>query len=100
MAVIGDTNLVSLSDANEVGVIALVRKADQGRDQIILREGQPVAVVMNAERFERLQQLEEDLIDLTLAASRMMTTGPNRYSLDEVLKQFGYSREDLRNSAT
>jgi hypothetical protein len=50
---------------------------------------------MNRERFERRQALEEDLVDLTLAASRMMTTGPERHALDEVLRRFGFSRENL-----
>jgi hypothetical protein len=50
---------------------------------------------MSVERFERLQQLQEDLIDITLAASRMMTTGELRHTLDDVLERFGYSREEL-----
>jgi hypothetical protein len=45
----------------------------------------------------RRQELLENLIDITLAASRMVTAGPERYSLDEVLARFGYTREELAN---
>ncbi|MGH2558721.1 MAG: hypothetical protein ACRDJH_06625 [Thermomicrobiales bacterium] len=35
----------------------------------------------------------DDLLDISLAAARMLTTGPERYSLDDVLARFGYTRE-------
>ncbi len=44
-----------------------------------------------------MEQPEEDLLDIALASARMMTTGQRRYSLDEVLAQFGYTREALRD---
>jgi hypothetical protein len=39
--------------------------------------------------------MQDDLIDITLAASRMMTTGAERHTLDDVLAHFGYSRHEL-----
>jgi hypothetical protein len=39
---------------------------------------------------------EDDVLDLILAYARVLTTGPHRYSLDEVLAHFGYTREQLR----
>lgn len=95
MALIETEDLISISDANKLGVSALVREAEEGRDRIVLRNNKAVAVVMSVERFERLQQLQDDLIDITLAASRMMTTSGDRHSLNDVLEHFGYSREDL-----
>jgi prevent-host-death family protein len=95
MALIETEDLISISDANKLGVSALVREAEEGHDRIVLRNNKAVAVVMSVERFERLQQLQEDLIDITLAASRMMTTSELRHTLDDVLERFGYSREEL-----
>ena len=40
-------NLISLSDASKLGVTALVREAEGGREQLIVRDGRPVAVVMS-----------------------------------------------------
>jgi prevent-host-death family protein len=95
MALIETEDLISISDANKLGVSALVREAEEGRDRIVLRNNKAVAVVMSVERFERLQQLQDDLIDITLATSRMMTTSEHRHTLDDVLEHFGYSREEL-----
>jgi len=44
-----------------------------------------------------IQQLEEDLVDATLAGARLLITAPHRHLLDEVLAQSGYTREQLRD---
>ena len=95
MALVETDDLISISDANRLGVSALIREAEEGRQRVVLRNNRPVAVVMGVERFEQLQQLQDDLLDITLAASRMMTTSERRHSLDDVLERFGYSREEL-----
>jgi prevent-host-death family protein len=95
MAKVETDDLISISDANRLGVSALIREAEEGRQRLVLRNNKPVAVVMSVERFEQLQQLQDDLIDITLASSRMMTTSGRRHSLDDVLERLGYSREDL-----
>jgi prevent-host-death family protein len=95
MALVDTDDLISISDANKLGVSALVREAEEGHDKIVLRNNKAVAVVMSVERFEQLQQLQDDLVDITLAASRLMTTNEQRTPLDDVLEHFGYSREDL-----
>ena len=95
MAHVETEDLISISDANKLGVSGLVREAEEGHDRIVLRNNKAVAVVMSVERFERFQQLQDDLIDITLAASRMMTTSEQRHTLDDVLEHFGYSREEL-----
>jgi hypothetical protein len=53
--------------------------------------------LMGAELLERLEEWEGDLLDIALAEARVLTTGPHRYSLDEVLAHFGYTREQLRD---
>ena len=53
-------------------------------------------LVSVSDLLERLQQADEDfddLVDLTLGAARMLTADPHRYSLEEVLAAFGYTRE-------
>ena len=98
MDLVDTADFISISDANRLGVSALVREAEAGHELIVLRNNKPAAVVVSIQRWEQLQRLQEDLIDLTLAAARSVTTGPDRYSLDEVFARFGVSREELRES--
>ena len=95
MAKVDTDDLISISEANRLGVSGLIREAEEGRERVVLRNNKPVAVVLGVDRFEQLQQLQDDLIDITLVASRMMTGSDTRYTLDDVLDHFGYSREDL-----
>ncbi len=95
MATIDTSALISITNASKLGVSALVREAEAGRVQVVLRNNRPVAAVVSMKRLEELQELQENLIDVSVAAARMMTTGPERYSLDDVLAQFGYTREQL-----
>jgi prevent-host-death family protein len=95
MALIDTADLISISEANKLGVSGLVRQAEAGHEQVVLRNNKPVAAVVSMKRLEQLQQLQEDMLDLSLAVARMLSTGPERHSLDEVLAQFGYTREQL-----
>jgi hypothetical protein len=62
-----------------------------------LRKKKVAATVKSVDRLEQQRRLEEDLRDLSLVAARMLTTGPRRYSMDEVLEMFGFTREQLRD---
>jgi prevent-host-death family protein len=95
MPKVDTTELISISEAAKLGVSALVRAAEEGHEPVLVRNSKPVAAIVSMERLDQLQQLEEDLRDVTLAAARMLTTGPERHSLDEVIAQFGFSREQL-----
>lgn len=99
MAKVDTENLISISDANRLGISALVRQAEEGHDQVVLRNNRPVAAVVSMERLEQLQRLEQGLLDVALVAARMLTAGSRRHSLDEVLDRFGYSREQLSDRA-
>jgi len=99
MARIDTDDLISIANASRLGVSALAREAEEGRERVLLRNGTPVAAIVGIERFEGLQRAEDDLLDLSLVAARMMLTGPERHSLDEILDQFGYSRDELRDLA-
>jgi prevent-host-death family protein len=97
MAFVDTDNLISISEANRLGVSGLVREAEEGRDQVVLRNNKPVAAVVGMHRLEELQQLEDDLLDIALLTSRTMTTSDRRHSLDDVLNAFGYTREQLQD---
>ena len=97
MAVVDTADLISISDASKLGVSGLVRQAEAGHEQVVLRNNKPVAAVVSMKRLEQLQQMQEDLLDISLAAARMLTTGSRRHSLDDVLAQFGYTREALKD---
>ena len=99
MALVDTADLISISDANKLGLSALIREAEAGHEQVVLRNNKPVAAVISVKRLEELQRLQEDLLDVSLAAARMLTTQPRRHSLDEVLAQFGYTREQLRDES-
>lgn len=98
MAITEAENIISISDASNLGISTLIREVEEGCEWIVTRHGKAVAVVTNMERLERLKQLEDDLVDIMLVACRMATTSADRYSLDEVLSRFGYTRDDLGNT--
>src|SRR6478672_9702455 len=98
MALIDTKHMISMADASKRGISALVRDAESGEDQIVLRNNRAVAAVISIERLEQLQQLEDDLADIMLAAARMLTTSPERTALDDVLAEFGYTREEMDDS--
>jgi PHD/YefM family antitoxin component YafN of YafNO toxin-antitoxin module len=47
---------ITLDEADSLGIPALVREVENGRAQVILRDGKPVAVMMSLEQFEQLRQ--------------------------------------------
>lgn len=95
MANFDSENLISISDANKIGLSALVREAEEGHEHILVRDNKPVAVLMSVERFEQFNQARDDLIDITMAAARAMTSNGRSSTLDEVLERFGYTRGEL-----
>lgn len=97
MASIDTSDLISISEANRLGVSGLVKAAEAGRERVVLRNNKPVAAIVSVRRLEQLQQLEDDMVDISLAAARMLTADTRRSPLDEVLDRFGASREQLRD---
>jgi prevent-host-death family protein len=89
-------DLISISEANRLGVSGLVREAESGHEQVLMRNNKAVAAVISVARLDELQEIEDTLMDVSLAVARMLTTGPSRHSLDDVLARFGYTRDDLR----
>ena len=96
MTRVDTASFISVTEANQLGVSALIRDAEQGNERVVLRNNRPVAVVMGFDQFEREQQQMEDLEDIALTAARVLTASPERTSLDDVLNRFGYTREELK----
>jgi len=51
-------------------------------------------------RLSELQRLSDDLADVALITARLLLATPHRFTLDEVLDKFGFTREDLLNDAS
>jgi len=99
MATIDTTDLISVSEASRMGVSALIKEAEAGHDRVVLRNNKPVAAVLSIQHLEDIQRREDELADISLVASRMLTTSGETHSLDEVLARFGYTRDELRELA-
>lgn len=84
-----------MTEANALGLSRLVRDAEAGHGRVLLRNNKPVAAVVGIDVLERAEELEDTLLDLSLAVTRLLTTGERRHSLDEVLDRFGFTREEL-----
>ena len=95
MNLIDTDDLISVTEASKIGVTGLVRSVEQGHDRGLLRNNKPVAAIVSMEHLDRLQRIQEDLIDVSMAMARSLAAGPQRHSLDDVLAQFGYRRSDL-----
>ena len=95
MPTLDTKDLISVTDAGKVGVSALVRAAERGEQRVLMKNNKPVAAVVGIEMLERNEELEERLLDVSLALTRLLTTGERRHSLDDVLDRFGFTREDL-----
>jgi len=87
--------LISISDATKRGLSSIVRDATEGHEAVLLRNNRPVAAIVSMERLHELEEREDDVRDLALGLSRLLTETRPRLSLDEVLAHFGYTRADL-----
>lgn len=88
-------DLISVSEANKIGISGLVKAAEQGEQRVVIRNGKPVAAVVSIESLQRSEELEDRLLDVSLALTRLLTADNRRHSLDDVLDRFGFTREEL-----
>jgi prevent-host-death family protein len=95
MPMINTQDLISISDANRLGISTLVKAAEAGEQRVLIRNGKPVAAVVGIDALQRAEELEERLLDVSLSLTRLLTAGERRHSLDDVLDRFGFTREEL-----
>lgn len=94
MAVLDHPHRLSVTEATQRGVAGMINDAET-HDIVVTRRNHPVAVIVSMDRMEHIQNLIDDLRDLTLAASRVITDDGVRISFDDLLAAYGLSREDL-----
>jgi antitoxin (DNA-binding transcriptional repressor) of toxin-antitoxin stability system len=90
--------LISISEASTRGVSKLVTDAENGRPQVLLRNGKAVAAVVtidSVDRLQRLDELEDDLRLLSIALVRAAADSGRRYDLDDVLAEAGIDPNSL-----
>jgi len=86
---------LTVSQATERGVSAILRQARDGQPLIVEKHGIPVAAVVGISRFEELEELERDLRSASLVLARLASDNGKRSTLDEVLASLGFDREIL-----
>ena len=86
---------LSVTQAAERGVSAIVRGAHEGRDVVVERHGRPMAAIVGMQRLEALAELEADLRSAALVLSRLATDDGRRTSLDDVIASLGFDRAEL-----
>ncbi len=95
MAVLPLPETVSVTEAAERGVSAIVRAASEGHDIVVERHGQAVAAVVGMRRLRELAELEADLRSAALVLTRLATDDGRRTDLDDVIAALGFDRAEL-----
>ncbi|MDP1851409.1 MAG: type II toxin-antitoxin system prevent-host-death family antitoxin [Candidatus Planktophila sp.] len=86
---------LTVSQATERGVSAILRQAYNGQPLIVEKHGTPVAAIIGISRFDELEELERDLRSASLVLARLASDRGKRSTLDEVIASLGYDREIL-----
>lgn len=95
MTVLPSPETLSVTEAAERGVSAIVRAAGEGHDIVVERHGQAIAAVVGMQRISEIAELEADLRSAALVLSRLATDDGRRTDLDDVIAAFGYDRAEL-----
>jgi PHD/YefM family antitoxin component YafN of YafNO toxin-antitoxin module len=95
MTVLQNPREVSISEATQRGVAALVADAEGGSDLVIMRQHRPVAAVVSTDRISELEEAVADVRDLALVLARAAADTGRRVPLDDVLEACGQTRESL-----
>lgn len=84
------------------GLDEVADETTSGGGVLLTRLGQPIAAVISMqkmrdleERVRAAEELADDLAEVTLLLTRLAGDTGGRTSLDDVLEEFGYSREEL-----
>lgn len=94
-AVLPSPETVSVTEAAERGVSAIVRAAGEGHEIVVERHGQAIAAVVSMRRLGELAELEADLRSAALVLTRLATDDGRRTDLDDVIAAFGFDRAEL-----
>jgi hypothetical protein len=93
-------DLIGVTEAGQKGVSRLVADAENGRPQVVLRNGKAVAAIVSIDcmdRLQRIEELEDDLRLLSIALVRAAADSGRRYDLDEVAQELGIDPSELED---
>lgn len=90
-------SVLSITDANRVGISGLVSSAEPGRVVTLSRHGKPVAEIVSREEMDLLRRDRETLRDVVLVMTRMVTGSGNRTELDDAMEAFGINQDELES---
>ena len=82
-------DLISVTDANAKGISALVADAERGQSRIIVKNSRPVAAVVSVGEYDRLAELEENLVLMVAAFARVATDAGDWVDLDDLAAELG-----------
>ena len=95
MPLVDTTQMISVTEANNAGVSALIKATEEGGRPVIMRNNKAVAAMVSIETLEQTEEAEDRILDLCLGLTRVLTANERRHSLDDVLDHFGVTREEL-----
>lgn len=90
-------DMVSVTEAGR-NFGRLSTEVAQGRTLVVLRNNEPTVAIVSIEKMEqlsRIEELEEDLKMLTIAAVRTLTDDGSRHSLEDVAAEFGVDLDEM-----
>jgi hypothetical protein len=90
-----DAEAISMTEASERGISKLAAEAAAGHTTVLRRRADRVAGIVGYDELVRLGRLERDLTDLALVLARTATDTGARTSLDAVIGELGFTREQL-----
>lgn len=92
--IIDTRDLISVSDANTRGISGLVADAERGQSKIIVRNSKPIAAVVSIGEYDRLAEMEENLVLMVAAFARLATDNGDWVDLDDLANELGVNLAD------
>lgn len=86
---------LSITEASQAGLSALVTATEEGRNTPLSRHGKVVAEVVSTKEITQLRHDRDTLRDAALAMARSATDSGIRTTLDHAMEIFNLNRAEL-----
>ncbi len=96
MAVIETDEIVAVTEAGRK-LSTLVKEVEHHGQRVLVKNNRPVAVLIGVRRLRQLQDAEDSLADIALLLARILTDDGERTSLEDVLRAYGVTRQELKD---
>ena len=90
-------SLVPITQFNRGQASRIFDKLQTKNQLIVLKNNQPIAIILSLEEFNRLNEIEEDY-DLLLEANKRLESNSETFSMKEIMEDFGISEDDIINA--